>query len=213
MTPNMLDMIDPREAIAKSECLKAAGIRAVAAYYVPTGAHSIKTPLTAEIATELAARGFKVVSLLEIGPSNGPDCFSAAQGNFNGHVAFSSASDAKQPPGTPIIECIDYDAQPSDEAAITAHFSALRDVLIAEAAAAGIERYGLWAYGNGWALGMLTEKGLISGSMLSESTAFLDSAAWRPHADVLQLLDTVVCGISCDTNIIAGTDPGWTPAA
>ena len=162
----------------------------------------LKNMTSAEVKL-ICGAGLKIVSLFE--RKNTYGYFTAAQGAADGKRAVAQAFALGQPPGTPIIFAVDWDASAGQLAGgIAAYFKAVGAELVG--------RFAPGVYGSGLTLDTLKHAGLAYHQYLAQSTGWRDTRGFT-GADIIQGRTTNEYGFGfpIDTATAMSEDyGGWT---
>jgi hypothetical protein len=186
--------------VGKLDAIKAAGYEAILMYGF---SHSdFKTLLTKPIADAIHGAGLKVGTIFESGDPTSGKYFTPEEGTADGQVANRVALEAGQPSESPIILCVDYNAQLVTFPTIVTYFEAARPFVKASG-------YSLGCYGEWTLIELLMEKGLISHGFLSLSRGFPGWEEGSTQAAIVQMNTTIICGLDADTDNVRDVTAVW----
>ena len=178
--------------------LKAAGIEFVCRYLPRSGKID---PLSLPEASHIAAMGMYNVSIWESGNPTHDSYFTDLCAQLDSEAALLACGEVRQPVGTPVYFCVDYDADP---AVVLPYFKILHE-------SAFHESYAVAAYGSGRVLQALGLAGYVSHVWLSQSTGFPGYKEMAGRADIIQGPGTTMFGLDVDLDESNGSAGGWVP--
>lgn len=178
-----------------TSCIATAGMKFVVRYY----SNSPSKNLTRAEALALSNAGIQVGAVYE-DSNNDTRFFSTSLGQKNAAKALSLASGVGQPAGSAIYFAVDFDPALADvRGPVSDYFTA-----VAKAFAVAPTRYALGVYGSGLTCRIIRDAGLATFTWLTGSTAYQESAKFRPQADLLQVApERKICNgkLSIDADI------------
>lgn len=194
---------------SKARCIRSTFIRAApvtfAARYYATDTALTKV-LRRREAEAISAAGLWLVSVFEDDPTYG-SYFTRQRGEADARAASGYALGAiDQPADSPIYFAVDFDAQPSERAAIVAYF---------EGVAAAIDKagrhYAVGVYGSTWVLSWIAETHLASYFWQSQSPGWSGGTnrTVSRDANMKQRPPMRLCGIVADVDESWGRGGGW----
>ncbi len=181
--------------------IAAAGMKFVARYY----SHVTAKTLTPAEAQSVSNAGVEIVAIFQ-DLNNSADLFSSDAGALHAARALALASGIGQPAGTAIYFAVDFDPKaPQIQGPVLDYFKAVRKAL----SAAPIQ-YAVGVYGSGLTCRLIRDSGCAKFTWLTCSAGYQEYAAFRPHADIVQLAPerTILPAVPIDDNIAQSANFG-----
>lgn len=182
--------------------IAAEGIRFVARYYSRSATKTLK-PAEAKA---LCAAGLKLVTVYQ-DSQNAVKFFSADQGVAAAERALALAGVVGQPEDSAIYFAADFDPSPAEvRGPVVEYFQAVSQTFRSVAT-----RYAVGVYGSGLTCRLIRDAGLAQFAWLSGSTAFRESAGFRPRAHLIQVAPSrKICGgkLAIDDNVAQSAEYG-----
>lgn len=176
-------------------CIASARMSFAVRYYADASSKILKI----DEARALVAAGLRLVAVYQ-DFNNAASRFSSSEGTRQASNALRHAARIGQPAGTAIYFAVDFDATLSEiRGPVTDYFIAVNSIL-----AAAPVRYLPGVYGSGLTCRTIRDTGLARFTWLSGSTGFQGSRAFRPEANLVQVLpDRKICSnrLSIDDDI------------
>jgi hypothetical protein len=186
----------PNITTGKEHDIKAHGYEAVGIYLRPDRA----TPASIKA---LRNAGLKIFSIWEKGRPTSVKYFTANQGIKDATAAIVFAKKIKQPSGTQIFTCVDYDAQwKTDGAEITEYFRTFHNTVKAAGYLASV-------YGSGTVCKHLVSAGWAHSGFLSQSSGWSGYKEFAPRATIKQGITTVLLGLDIDLDTVVDPNVCW----
>ena len=171
----------------------------LAAGYQAVGIYLRADRAPAAMVEGLRSVGIKIFSIWEKGYPTSAAYFTAEQGKADGEAAAEYALLLKQPQGTTISPCVDYDSNPDD---VKAYLIAFHDAI-------KIHGYHSLPYGNGATLQWAIDAGYAVGGFLSQSTGFQGYTEFKPKAKIVQGSTETVLGFDVDLDTVIDSTICW----
>ena len=187
--------LDSSGACASSalSSLRLLHVRFIGRYYSRTTTHPDKVLTRAE-AQLISQSKIRIVTVYEDAPTSG-SYFSADRGAKDAAGALQQAAAAGQPEGSAIYFTVDYDAPPSDHAAIVAYFTAVASTIGS--------KYRVGVYGSGDICTLILDAGFAGLAWLAQSTGWSGYEAFT-RWNINQGPETSVCGLNSDLDVARG---------
>jgi hypothetical protein len=161
---------------AFASCIANAGMKFVVRYY----SKFVHKSITGHEAVALSQADLQVAVVYE-DSNDHINFFSTELGNENGTKALSLAAQIGQPAGSAIYFAVDFDPNAHQVLGpVSDYFRALSQTLST--------RYAVGVYGSGLTCRLIRDAHLAAFTWLAGSTGFQESAAFRPQADLIQVL-------------------------
>jgi hypothetical protein len=171
--------------------------------YQAVGVYLRSDRTTLEEIQELQSVGIKIFSIWEKGYPTARKYFTAAQGAKDAAAALLFAKKIKQPLGTQIFACVDYDANwKKDGAAITTYFDAFHHVIRAGGYLASV-------YGSGVVCAHLVSAGYAHSGFLAQSTGWEGFNDYKSKAAIVQGATATLLHFDIDYDTIVDESVCW----
>jgi len=182
--------------------IKAAGVDFILGYWFDV--KSFKHLLNHQDCVRYSDAGLWVGAIYQ-NSSDHATYFTAERGHTDAASAGNCSANAHQPAGKPVFFAVDFDASQADyDAHIKPYFQAVNAWVKASGAT-----YTPGCYANGLICRLLKTDGLVTHTMLSQSTGYREHAAWVPHADIVQGPTKKLLHFDVDTDTAHGTSGCW----
>lgn len=171
--------------------------------YQAVGVYLRADRTTPEEIQGLKSVGIKIFSIWEKGFPTAGKYFTAAQGAKDAAAALAFAAKIKQPSGTQIFACVDFDADwATDGAAISTYFDAFHHVIRAGGYLASV-------YGSGVVCAHIVGAGFAHSGFLAQSTGWAGFNDYKSKAAIVQGSTATVLHFDVDYDTIVDTSVCW----